>query len=256
MEVPDCTAIAEVARKAELLEGGVASQRDLLAAEAALASAEAAVASVRAELNLAGAGYGDAALLTSPLAGVVSERRAQVGQSVGAQQVLYEVVDPSRVWAAIDVPERDLAVAVPGRAVRLRLDAFPDAIIEGVIAAVSPAVDPATRSARARVELDNAAGRLRANLYGAATIMGDVAEAAVSVPAAAVQRAGEAHLVFVREQVDQYVARRVRVVARQGERARIVGGVRPGDAVVTTGSFLLKTETLKDSIGAGCCDVE
>jgi cobalt-zinc-cadmium efflux system membrane fusion protein len=33
-------------------------------------------------------------------------------------------------------------------------------------------------------------------------------------------------------------------------------GVAPGEAVVTEGSFLLKTETLKDSIGAGCCDVE
>ena len=76
------------------------------------------------------------------------------------------------------------------------------------------------------------------------------------VPAAAVQRAGDAQLVFVREQLDSYLARRVRVLARQGDRVRVSGGVQPGDPVVTTGSFLLKTETLKDSIGAGCCDVE
>jgi cobalt-zinc-cadmium efflux system membrane fusion protein len=56
--------------------------------------------------------------------------------------------------------------------------------------------------------------------------------------------------------VDSYVAHRVRVLARQGDRVRIAGGVQPDDPVVTTGSFLLKTETLKDSIGAGCCDVE
>ncbi len=76
------------------------------------------------------------------------------------------------------------------------------------------------------------------------------------MPAGAVQRAGDAWLVFVREEVDTYVARRVRVLARQGERVRVSGGVAAGDQVVTTGSFLLKTETLKDSIGAGCCDVE
>ena len=79
---------------------------------------------------------------------------------------------------------------------------------------------------------------------------------AAGVPAAAVQRAGDANLVFVRQEIDTYVAHRVRVLARQGDRVRISGGVKVGDPVVTTGSFLLKTETLKDSIGAGCCDVE
>jgi cobalt-zinc-cadmium efflux system membrane fusion protein len=117
-------------------------------------------------------------------------------------------------------------------------------------------VDPATRTATARVALDNPDGRLRANLYGTATIEGETARAAVTVPSAAVQRAGDVWLVFVRQEVDTHVARRVQVLARQGDRVRVSGGVAPGDPVVTTGSFLLKTETLKDSIGAGCCDVE
>ena len=70
------------------------------------------------------------------------------------------------------------------------------------------------------------------------------------------QGVGEVNLVFVRQEQGVYVARRVRVLAREGGRVRIAGGVHVGDLVVTTGSFLLKTETLKDSIGAGCCDVE
>jgi cobalt-zinc-cadmium efflux system membrane fusion protein len=36
----------------------------------------------------------------------------------------------------------------------------------------------------------------------------------------------------------------------------VIGRISPGERVVTDGSFLLKTETLKESIGAGCCDVE
>jgi len=249
-------AAAEVARKTELLEGGVTSQRDVGEAEAALAAAAATLATVRAELAMVGGGEGDATVLVTPLTGVVTDRRARVGQFVDSNQPIFEVVDPSRMWAELDVPERDLAAAVPGRPVLLRLDALPDEVFAGTIATVSPAVDPATRTARARVELDNADGLLRANLYGAATVLGDRDRVAITVPAAAVQRAGEAHLVFVREQVDTYVARRVRVLAHQGDRMRVVGGVAPGDSVVTTGSFLLKTETLKDSIGAGCCDVE
>lgn len=249
-------AAAERDRKQELLAGGVASQRDLQAAEQALAAAEAELAAVQAELTMVGGGVGNSATLATPIAGVVTARHVRVGQAVDGLQPLFEVVDPSRMWAELDVPERELASVAAGDPVRLRLDALPDQVIDGRIATLSPVVDPQTRTARARVELDNADGHLRANLYGTATILDDTAHAAVVVPSAAVQRAADVHLVFVKQQVDSYVARRVRVLARQGDRVRIDGGVQPGDEVVTTGSFLLKTETLKDSIGAGCCDVE
>lgn len=249
-------AAAEVARKRELLEGGVASQRELLAAEQALASAEAELAAVRAEVDLMGAGSGDLTRITSPLAGVVTARLVQVGQAVDGLAPLFEVVDPSRMWAVLDVPERELSAVRPGDPVSLRLDALPGQPFGGTVATLSPMVDPATRTVTARVALDNPDGTLRANLYGTATIGGETARAAVTVPSAAVQHAGDAWLVFVRQEVDIYVARRVQVLARQGERVRVRGGVAPGDPVVTTGSFLLKTETLKDSIGAGCCNVE
>jgi cobalt-zinc-cadmium efflux system membrane fusion protein len=249
-------AATEVERKRALLAGGVASERDLLEAERALAAASAELVAVDAELALAGGGEGDSVLLTAPIAGIVTVRHARVGQVVDGPQPLFEIVDPSRMWAELDVPERQLVSVAPGQAVKLRLEALPGEVFEGTIATLSPAVDPATRTALARVELDNPDGRLRANLYGTATILGATAEAVVVVPAAAVQRAGGANLVFVREQVDSFLARRVRVLSRQGDRVRIAGGVQPGDPVVTTGSFLLKTETLKDSIGAGCCEVD
>ena len=249
-------AAAEVARKRELLEGGVASQRDVLAAEQVLAAAEAEVAAAKAELDLVGAGDGDHTRIVSPLAGVVTARHVQVGQALDPSQPAFEVVDTRRMWAQVHLPERDLSGVSPGDPVSLRLDALPGRSFEGTLATLSPMVDPATRTAAARVELDNADGLLRANLYGTAIILGAEAEQAVVVPSAAVQRAGEVWLVFVREEVDTYVARRVQVLARQGERVRVRGGVAVGDPVVTTGSFLLKTETLKDSIGAGCCDVE
>ena len=56
--------------------------------------------------------------------------------------------------------------------------------------------------------------------------------------------------------VDEYETRRVKVVRRSGDRVHLAKGVKAGEEVVSEGSFLLKTEILKDSIGAGCCDVE
>lgn len=247
---------AEVRRKRELLASGVTAEREVLAAEQALAMAEAELGALQAELGLVGAGSGDAYAVTAPLAGVVTERHASVGQSVDPTLPLFQVVDPSRMWAELDVPEGELGAVTAGQEVRIVLDALPDRTFEGRLDYLAPSVDPHTRTARARVVLDNPDGALRAHMYGTASILTDTHTAVVTVPSAAVQAAGEVHLVFVREADDRFVARRVRVVARSGDQVRIIGPVKPGDPVVTTGSFLLKTETLADSIGAGCCEGE
>jgi cobalt-zinc-cadmium efflux system membrane fusion protein len=247
---------AELARKRELLTSGVTSEREVLAAEQALATAEAEAGALEAELGLVGGGSGDAYAVTAPLAGVVTERHVSVGQSVVPETPLFQVVDPSRMWAELDVSEADLGQVHTGQAVSVVLDAMPDSAFEGTLDYLAPSVDPKTRTTRGRVVLENPDGTLRAHMYGVAKIVTDSDTAVVTVPSAAVQAAGDVHLVFVRESEDSFVGRRVRVIARSGDQVRIAGPVKPGDPVVTTGSFLLKTETLKDSIGAGCCDVE
>jgi cobalt-zinc-cadmium efflux system membrane fusion protein len=63
-------------------------------------------------------------------------------------------------------------------------------------------------------------------------------------------------LVFVQLEAGTYEARRVRTSPAEGGLVAVHADVKPGERVVTTGSFLLKTETLKESIGAGCCEIE
>jgi cobalt-zinc-cadmium efflux system membrane fusion protein len=62
--------------------------------------------------------------------------------------------------------------------------------------------------------------------------------------------------VFVRQADDLYLPRKVVLGSRAGNHTEVLKGLAEGEAVVTTGSFLLKTEILKSSIGAGCCEVE
>jgi membrane fusion protein, heavy metal efflux system len=247
---------ADVARKRELLASGVTSEREVLATEQALATAQAELAALEAELGLIGGGSGDAYAVTAPFAGVVTERHASVGQSVDPTMPLFQVVDPSRMWAEIDVSEADLGQVAVGQSVRIVVDAMPARSFGGTLDYLAPSVDPKTRTTRARVVLDNADGLLRAHMYGTAHITTDTQTAVVTVPSVAVQPVGDVYLVFVKEAEDAFLGRRVQVVARSGDQIRVSGPVKPGDLVVTTGSFLLKTETLKDSIGAGCCDVE
>jgi len=250
-------AAAELDRQRRLLADGVTSEAAMLDADAALAAASAERSALSAELSMVGGGSRDGARLRAPMTGVVRARHVRVGQAVDPQgPPLFELVDPTRLWAEVDIPETALSEVSAGQRVQVRVDALPDDVFDGELATVSPGLDPHTRTARGRIPLDNSDGRLRAHLTGTATILGQTASQALVLPESAVQRAGDVNLVFVRETVDSYLARRVRVLARQGDRVRIAGGVEVGDMVVTTGSFLLKTETLKDSIGAGCCDVD
>jgi cobalt-zinc-cadmium efflux system membrane fusion protein len=248
----------EYARENRLLESGSVSERDALAAKLVLENAKAERAAARAALGMVGAGGGGSSgyTLRAPLAGTVTTRRATVGHMVDLETVLFEIVDTSVMWVEIDIPENSLSVVRAGQRAAIVVDAMPDREWPGSIEYLAPAIDPRTRTAKARLSLANPNGLLRANMYGRALIELADAKPTVMIPKEAVQRAGGVALVFVRLAQDAFEARRVRVGRSEGAQVEILEGIAPGEPVAATGSFLLKTETLKGSIGAGCCDVE
>ncbi len=117
-------------------------------------------------------------------------------------------------------------------------------------------MDHRTRTVQARLTLPNEAGLLRANLYGTARIAVYENEPVLTVPDAAVQSDGCCQLVFVQESPTLYRPRKVTLGTKVDGHYAVLDGVQEGEAVATAGSFLLKTEILKTSIGAGCCEVE
>lgn len=244
-------------REEALQREGIGLQPNLLEAKRELDQARGEHAAIAASLSVVGASGGGAGgyTLTAPLAGVVTERNATIGRLVSTDQILLEIVDTSTMWADLDVPEADLPLVAQGQAVAITLDGLPGRELRGAITYLAPALDPHTRTARARVPLDNPDGALRANMYGQARIAAAERQA-VMVPRNAVQYAGGVALAFVRLKDDEYETRRVDVGASEGELVEIRKGLRAGDEVATQGSFLLKTETLKDSIGAGCCEAD
>lgn len=242
-------------REEEMFRRGVSAQRDVEVARQALDEARAARAAASSALGVVGAGAaGSSYTLAAPLAGTVVRRNATIGHMVSVDEALFEVVDTSAMWAELDVPEAQLARVSAGQRVAVTIENIPDRAFTGVIDYIAPEVDATTRTAKARVALKNPDGVLRANMFARAEIALADAAPTVMIPSSAVQRAKGVALVFVRLAPDRYEARRVKLGLVQGERVEIVDGVQAGEAVATTGSFLLKTETLKGAIGAGCCD--
>jgi cobalt-zinc-cadmium efflux system membrane fusion protein len=253
-------AVAEenYARELQLEKDGITARRSVLEAKGDLDAAKGEHAALSAALSVMGAGGGGIGgyTLRAPIAGVVTERNASIGKLVAAEQILYEIVDTSSLWADLDVPEVDAARVTVGGKVTITLDALPGRTLSGTIAYVAPSIDEHTRTAKARVALANDGGLLRANMFGQARIAIEADRPAVMVPRSAIQRAKNVHLAFVRTGDEQFETRRVELGISEGELVEVTKGLAPGDEVVTTGSFLLKTETSKESIGAGCCAVD
>jgi cobalt-zinc-cadmium efflux system membrane fusion protein len=245
-------------REKDLFEKGISAQKDLLAAEQEWEAARAESASAQAALGMVGGGAGGGGVYTlaAPIAGIVTERNATIGFLVASEDVLFEIADVSTMWAEIAVREDQLSDVATGQRVIITVDGISDREFSGTIAVISSKLDPRTRTATARVALQNPEGLLRANMFGRARIQTGGRGMSVLVPREAVQRSREDHVVFVPIRDGVYQARTVRVLGGDGGLVTIEGAIRAGDFVVTKGSFLLKTETLKESIGAGCCEVE
>jgi cobalt-zinc-cadmium efflux system membrane fusion protein len=250
------TGSENLARQKRLVAEGLAAQQTLLAVEQELAAAKAEERALAAALSILGAGGGGLGgyTLRAPLDGIVTERRVTIGRLVHEDEVLLEIVDTRAMWADLEVADGDLPRVAVGQEVRLTFQGLGELELQGTIAFVSPAVDPQTRTAKVRVPLENPDGVLRANMFGQGRVAASDARSTLSVPRAAIQRVDEVAFVFVRLSETEFETRRVKLGQGDAQSIEVTNGLKAGEDVVTIGSFLLKTETSKESIGAGCCE--
>jgi cobalt-zinc-cadmium efflux system membrane fusion protein len=110
-----------------------------------------------------------------------------------------------------------------------------------------------TRTVQVRVDVPNPDGSLRAHSFGRAQIVLRTSPRAIAVPNEALQWEGCCHIVFVRLADEIFQTRKVRLGAKDQAYTEVLGGVLPGEVVVTAGSHVLKSEILKSKLGAGCC---
>lgn len=248
---------SEHERQLELNRLGIAPARDLDLALQDLEAAEAEEAATRASLIVAGGVEGDAqgrCIVRAPMAGEVVARPAVLGMLAKDDTVLASIADTTRLWALLDIPESHGPAVRLGARVRLIADGAAQPII-GRLSWLASSVDVHTRTVAARAELRNPGGLLRAQQFVRATVTVDDSETGLKVPRAALQEVDSESVVFVRLERGIYEPRQVTPGNRDGESIEVSGRLEVGELVVTTGSFLLKTELERDDIGAGCCEI-
>jgi membrane fusion protein, heavy metal efflux system len=176
--------------------------------------------------------------LNSPIDGIVVERNATVGASVGTDANVFKIIDLSRVWIDADVFEKDLPRVRPGQEVKLKVTAFPESTFSGKVILINSVVDPDTRTVKVRTEVANPDGRLKPDMFANVQIVTDVNRAAISIPQSAVLNDEGKSIVFVADG-NGYKKRQVQAGIQNNGRVEIVDGLSAGDKVVIKGNYLL-----------------
>ncbi len=189
------------------------------------------------------AGRADAFLpLQSPFDGVVEEVSVHQGRHVSVGDHLVDIVDLSSVWVWADFYENELPLLRPGLAVTLTSGAIPGLSIPGRIAVVAPFINELKRTGRARIDVENAAGRLRPGAYVDVTLTLDAGEG-LTVPVEAVLPTGEHNVAFVDRGFGRLEPRFVELGGKFGDRYQVTAGLRAGERVVNSANFLVDAES-------------
>jgi Cu(I)/Ag(I) efflux system membrane fusion protein len=188
--------------------------------------------------------------ITAPINGIVINRAVSAGTAIDPATELMTIADLSRIWIVAEVNAGDAALVRTGATARVN---FPTSRREPLTAKVDyiyPMLSEKTRTVRVRLAVPNGNGALRPGLYGEVSFP-TVPRQALTVARDSIIDTGKAQHVFVHTADDVLQPREVSLGARIGDRVEILGGLTAGEHVVTTGVFLVDSESrLRASSGA------
>jgi multidrug efflux pump subunit AcrA (membrane-fusion protein) len=131
--------------------------------------------------------------------------------------------------------------------VEIHVAAYPDEPFGGSIIFVGDTLDPKTRRVSVRCTVPNADGRLKPQMYAALLLEEGAQRTVLGVPKAAVQELDGKSVVFVTDGGGTFRRRDVALGRTVDEVVEIVSGLRPGEQIAVSGSFVLKSQLLQAS---------
>lgn len=178
----------------------------------------------------------------APRTGTLVERNIVAGSAAARGQTLLSIADLSRVWVEAQVYEADLVLVREGMSATVMLPYLPDRRYTAEVEYVYPYLEGDSRTGRIRLTLDNPAGELRPEMYAEVLLDADLGRR-LSVPEEAIIVAGDSRVVFVDLGGGRLKPVRIRTGQHAGGLVEVLGGLEPGDVVVTSGNFLIAAET-------------
>jgi len=260
-----------LARETKLMEQQVVSGQDVIEAQMAFEQHRSDLRASEQMLHVLGLTENDLAetreinagrlTVRAPVAGTIIEKHAVTGEMVEPGKDLMLLSDLRTVWVWANVHSRDLAKLLAAEkrgalAVEITVDAFPGRQFKGVLDYVGATMSEQTRTVKVRATVDNSGMELRPGMFCEATIFlgNGQAQEVLAVPRSAVFLDEGKAFVFKHWKDDFYVRQDVNKGREFSGMVEILDGLQVGETVVAEGAFLLKSDVLREKMGAGCAD--
>jgi Cu(I)/Ag(I) efflux system membrane fusion protein len=171
--------------------------------------------------------------------GIVTAKRVNTGDYVSAGSVLFEVADLSRVWVLFDAYESDLPFLKTGDKIAFSFQALPGKNFQSSIRFIDPVLDPTNRVSRLRVEVDNAGGKLKPEMFATGLVKASLNAHGdqLVIPASAVLWTGKRSVVYVKLSDGAFKLREVELGPELAGSYAVTSGLDEGEEIVTEGAF-------------------
>ena len=180
--------------------------------------------------------------LTVPTSGVVAELVARQGMTVTPGMTLARINGIATVWALADVPESQVALLQKGSAVEARSLGAAGTVFSGRIEAILPDVAAATRTLKARIQLNNPGALLSPGMAVTLKFADAKAKSAMLVPTEAIIATGQRTVVMLAEDGGRYRPVNVETGVESGGQTEVKQGLTAGQRVVVSAQFLIDSE--------------
>ncbi len=186
----------------------------------------------------------------SPIHGYVVEKMAVRGLKVMPGMNLYQIADLSTVWVLADIYEYEIPFVKVRQEATVTLTYYPGEIFKGRVTYIYPSLTPETRTAKVRLEFSNPGEKLKPGMYANVNLHSGAGRQ-LAVPEEAVMDAGAEQIVFVARAGGYFEPRQVALGAKVGDRFIVLRGLTEGEKVVTSGNFLIDSESRLKSAASG-----
>lgn len=179
----------------------------------------------------------------SPKSGVITNLGVREGEYVKPSNTLFSVAPLDEVWVIADIFERQLSQVNIGDLASMRVESLPQKTWQGVVDYIYPTLDPTSRTARARLRIDNQEGHLLPNMFAHVAIHSEAPTAQWVVPREAVIRTGKQNRVVVALGEGKYKSVAVSLGLMTDDEVEILSGLHERDVVVISAQFLIDSES-------------
>jgi membrane fusion protein, heavy metal efflux system len=227
---------AQLARSKRLLDNGAIAQKDYEVAIDTADKADVTVETTIEHLRVLGADKDHFTAIVdvlAPVSGVITDQQVTLG--AGTQGLAspnpFTISDMSHVWIVCDVFENDLKHVQLGQFADVRLNAYPDRVLRAKISNIGPILDPTIRTAKVRLEVENA-GLMRFGMFATATFHGTEKQVSAIVPSTAILHLHDRDWVYMPGGGKSFKRAEVFGGITLPDSMQVVSGIKPGDQVV------------------------